>query len=377
MGLTVSYDYHTVGRVTDKQVSEMMHDLLLYASQLKDDGVFLDVSELMHLDEEHLKSVDDEFERRRNSKDFDNFEFNTKIVPEGMEWAMSGLVTSGRSITKKYKTYKRYKRGWDYREETHSIRPVEAWIFEIDVANGSEEARFGLIKYPKVITIKNPTYGWGDDNRTDEFIEVKTGLTGWHWKTFCKTQFAAHNGLVNFLRGHVGLIAFLDYIKKNTPLEVAVRDEGEFWDNRNVVQLAVEVKLWETMLGSLALSLAGRDDVESPMFEWNPYDNEPPEGFEMILDQGNLQSVLSFLVQLGKEERETMTSRRITNIQEVMFWWRLMAETILAQAQEEDAIGHAASHIRFVLDTYNGKRYDDLKDVSDFAEAVEEYKRVT
>ena len=117
---------------------------------------------------------------------------------------------------------------------------------------GSEWASFGLARYPSSIEV---TYSPRDDDRfirtikdgcstrwkfdwdrwerwlkqhghnrwncpEDEVFQqkrkIKTGLsTGWHYSTFCKTQYASNpdcGGIPNFIRCHLSVIHLLDRI---------------------------------------------------------------------------------------------------------------------------------------------------------------------
>lgn len=376
MGLTLSWNYHTVGRTSDKLVKDIMHNLLSYATQLKDEHVFTGVSELRHFDALDLKAIHDEIMRRRESNiPYDEFELNKDIIDPEWEWSLSLLMMAGRSVTRKYKMYKSWKGKWHYEVATHSAPPAEVWMFIIDVADGSEPATFALVKYPKTITVKNPAYPFGEGT-PEEFIEIPTGITGWHWKSFCKTQFASRNGILNFMRGHVGLVTFLDFVKKFTPLETEVSDDGNFWETRNLVNLSTEIQEWDEMLKGLASGFSEANST-SPIREWNPYDNEPPEGLEKLENQTELMSGLRLLVELSAKENERMKMHKITSVQDAMFWLRLMRPTLAEQAKEEDAVGFAANRILFILfNDWNGKRYEDV-DITSFVKAVDEYRKIT
>jgi hypothetical protein len=135
---------------------------------------------------------------------------------------------------------------------------------------GSESANFGLCLYPAEVeweytpeddlrfqskpkppkNARRPEdfwyrFDWKKWNRycmkhvgrhrwQEEFKEkrkVPTGLAGWHWRSFCKTQYASDpscGGIPNFLRCHISVITLLDRIAKIPGVKTTVEDEGRF-----------------------------------------------------------------------------------------------------------------------------------------------------
>src|SRR5688572_2241557 len=84
-------------------------------------------------------------------------------------------------------------------EHWAQVPPEHLIAFTVDPGDGCEPANFGLCRYPKTVL---------DNGR-----RVTTNLDGWHWWSFCKTQYASNpacGGLPNFLRCHVGLVRLLD-----------------------------------------------------------------------------------------------------------------------------------------------------------------------
>jgi hypothetical protein len=82
-----------------------------------------------------------------------------------------------------------------------SVKPIEAILFRTWPGEGCEEANFGLCRYPKRIAYNG------------RMIATRLG-TGWHWGSFCKTQYANEKGVMNFLRCHTLVVATLDYAKE-------------------------------------------------------------------------------------------------------------------------------------------------------------------
>ena len=142
------------------------------------------------------------------------------------------------------------------------VNPVRVVAFTIGPGAGCEPAEMGLCLYPAEIEWE---YKVQDDQRfqearpggiwqefshqkwsrycqrhhgmyrcLEEFTErrqVPTGLTGWRWGSFCKTQYASNpdcGGVANFLKCHIGLITLLDRMAKLPGLKVSLDDEGKF-----------------------------------------------------------------------------------------------------------------------------------------------------
>ena len=138
---------------------------------------------------------------------------------------------------------------------------------------GCEEANFGLCRYPATTMHQGK--------------RIQTGLSGWRWRSFCKTQYASDpscGGVENFLRCHLLVVAMLDKAKELGVLE-RVSDEGNFWEKRDVKALAEEVGSWNGMIAAFAGKLkdALGDGVQSPITEF--------ENFEQLEQAG--QSELS------------------------------------------------------------------------------------
>ena len=64
-------------------------------------------------------------------------------------------------------------------ERGYSVPPKRLIAFETSPGEGCEPANFGLCRYPSTVV--------GRDGRS-----IRTGLTGWRWRSFCKTQYASN-----------------------------------------------------------------------------------------------------------------------------------------------------------------------------------------
>jgi hypothetical protein len=101
------------------------------------------------------------------------------------------------------------------------VRPHLLICFTVRPGKGCEPAAFGFGKLP--------------------------AADRWQWSYSCCTQRASrpeHGGLENFLRCHQAIVALLDAIKRASLAEVAVRDDGGYWECRDPQKLAEAVQAW-------------------------------------------------------------------------------------------------------------------------------------
>ena len=135
---------------------------------------------------------------------------------------------------------------------------------------GCEPANFGLAVYPAVV----PTHDGG---------KVQTGLSGWSWGGFCKTQYASNpdcGGVENFLRCHLSVVRLLDHARELGFLG-EVLDEGDYWEKRNVKALAEEVGGWNSMIAGFVggmKDLVGGTDVKSEITQFPNFEHLEAEG---------------------------------------------------------------------------------------------------
>ena len=143
--------------------------------------------------------------------------------------------------------------GGEY-EHYVTVPPSHVIAFEAWPGDGCEPVNVGLCRYPGTIEVE------GGKRR-------RTGLSGWTWSSFCKTQYASnpeYGGVENFLRCHLSVVRLLDHAKSLGVLE-DVSDESEYWDKRDVKTLAKEVGEWNVQLAGFAGGLRDLlgDDVEA------------------------------------------------------------------------------------------------------------------
>jgi len=99
------------------------------------------------------------------------------------------------------------------------VTPNRLVAFSTSPGDGCEEANFGLAVYPRSVEVNGRS--------------IRTGLSGWSWSSFCKTQYAANvGGVANFLRCHLAIVALLDFARILGVLG-RVHDEGDYWDTRD------------------------------------------------------------------------------------------------------------------------------------------------
>jgi hypothetical protein len=125
--------------------------------------------------------------------------------------------------------------------KTYTFATPERMIaFSAWPGEGCEVANLGLAVYPQTIRVAKK--------------KLNTGLSGWSWASFCKTQYASNpeaGGIANFVRCHLTVVRLLDRAKEMGVL-AAVKDESNFWENRDVKALAETVGQWNTGLAGLA-----------------------------------------------------------------------------------------------------------------------------
>jgi hypothetical protein len=116
------------------------------------------------------------------------------------------------------------------------VPPLEGIAFTTNPGEGCEPANFGLCWYPVAVEQHGET--------------IPTGLDGWHWQSFCKTQYASdprEGGIENFLQCHLTIIRLLDRARDLGMLS-EVQDEGEFWEHRDVAKLVKTIGEWNRQI---------------------------------------------------------------------------------------------------------------------------------
>ena len=156
--------------------------------------------------------------------------------------------------------------------DTHySVKPKHIIAFSSDPGEGCETANFGLCLYPATILVPDPK---GRGNR-----RIQTGLKGWCWGSFCKTQYATRHGVDHFIRCHLSVIRLLDHAKELGILG-SVSDEGDYWEKRDVKALALEVGDWNEGVAALVGQLKDLlgDKVEAPITKFPDFEHLEAKG---------------------------------------------------------------------------------------------------
>ena len=160
------------------------------------------------------------------------------------------------------------------------VLPTRLIAFTAWPGEGCEESNFGLCQYPAEIV--DPRHG-----------KLKTRLAGWHWSSFCKTQYASDpkcGGLPNFLRCHLAVVALLDRARELGGLD-SVSDESGFWDHRKVEQLVKEIGSWNELIAAFGGKLKDviGDGVKMPISEFPNFERlelagqaQLPPGIEQL-----------------------------------------------------------------------------------------------
>jgi hypothetical protein len=136
----------------------------------------------------------------------------------------------------------------------YSVAPTHVIAFETVPGPGCEPANFGLCRYPAFLEVKEDKRYVSEQGSVRPEHRIRTGLSGWRWSSFCKTQYASNpdcGGVPNFLRCHLAVIKLLDQARSLDLLE-NVSDEGDFWEHRDGAALAREVGEWNQMIAAFA-----------------------------------------------------------------------------------------------------------------------------
>ncbi len=204
MGLTIHYQLHSDAD-TGKEARRLVEELRKRACDLP----FAEVGEVVEMkgDASHFDAHDRDYPHR---------------------WL---LIQAGQYVE---------------RDGVHyGVKPKHVIAFSADPGDGCEQANFGLCLYPAVLNIQDP--------RTGRPRRLRTGLKGWCWSSFCKTQYAsspAAGGVPNFLHCHLSVIRMLDHAKQLGIL-ANVSDEGDYWEKRDVKALVQEVGEWNEGMAGL------------------------------------------------------------------------------------------------------------------------------
>jgi len=233
MGLTINYDLKFSGTI--KEATAAVSALRQGALDLP----FQNVSEIVTF--------------KGNEADFKNSDRDDEF-----RWMKIQSSQYARTATTKH----------GYREMT--VAPLMIIGFATDPGEGCEEANFGLCRYPKTVKYEQRV--------------IRTGLSEWSWKFFCKTQYANNpecGGIENFLSCHLSVIALIDTAKELGLLSEASDDSG-YYETRNLKELVEEIADWDANIAGMTKAfsfLAGSEDMSAPIRQYR--------NFEELVTQAN------------------------------------------------------------------------------------------
>lgn len=150
------------------------------------------------------------------------------------------------------------------------VPAVSGYAFTVTLGEGSEPMRLGLCQYP--VRVPDPATGRSRVVRR----------TGWRLSSFCKTQYASLHGWENFLRCHTAAVDLLAALR-DLGLQVEIRDEGDYWPDRNVSALRRSLDQYNGTVAAFAglmkdASDEGRAPVQSPIFAHPQFERIEAEG---------------------------------------------------------------------------------------------------
>lgn len=111
------------------------------------------------------------------------------------------------------------------------------------------------------------------------------------WSSFCKTQYANDpvlGGWKHFARAHISVLAILEKMQQ-LGFKIDVKDEGEFWETRDLAVLAKEIGEYDACVAALAGMMkdaAGAEGmaVEAPITERSDFEHLEMRGQEQLGD---------------------------------------------------------------------------------------------
>jgi hypothetical protein len=148
------------------------------------------------------------------------------------------------------------------------VVPQRLFAFSTWPGEGCEAANLGLALYPGTVPGREGAFS--------------TGLSGWSWQSFCKTQYAANptaGGTTNFVRCHAAVIHLLDRAKALGILESA-QDEGHFWEKRDAKALVETVGQWNSQIAALVGVFKDQmpGDIVAPITEYPNFEHLEADG---------------------------------------------------------------------------------------------------
>lgn len=133
---------------------------------------------------------------------------------------------------------------------------LELAVFLMTVGEGAEPAIFGCAR---------PVPDSGPHEEHDQLR-----LNAWHWHGFSKTQYASSVSDEHFVSCHRRIVTVLDEAVR-LGFEVSVHDEGGYWEARSDEKLLAELHRWNRVMarfaGALHDAIGKKHAVEGEIFK--------------------------------------------------------------------------------------------------------------
>ena len=203
-------------------------------------------------------------------------EIMTQLRERALRYGMAGRVDAVPPLAEDSRAL-RWGRRWlsapvPGRPQSHyeaEVRPLEGFVLFVRPGIDCETLALGLCRYPSKVLVGGQ--------------ERRTGLGGWRWKRFCKTQFASLHGWEHFRRCHLAVLGLLDAARR-LGCRVTVFDEGEYWPGRNEAKLRRNVEEMNCAIAGAAGAMkdfdkaTGAAGVQSPIFAHPQFEHLEAKG---------------------------------------------------------------------------------------------------
>jgi len=198
-----------------------------------------------------------------------------------------------------------------HRQQFVSVPALE-WVgFSTMPGRGTETARFGLARFPKIFrpAPKQSQIVTATTQKFDGTIEpdpstsaepadeVVVDAKGWSsWYGWCKTQYAHRHGLDHFMHCHLALIKLLDHAKQIGILDY-VHDDGGYWESRSADVLVANLRENDRIVAAVVGALTDQigealDDngyvAIAPILDAPDFEHLEAEGRAILGDRAEL-----------------------------------------------------------------------------------------
>jgi hypothetical protein len=149
------------------------------------------------------------------------------------------------------------------------FEPLEGFVLFVRPGKDCETLALGLGRFPLTVFANGR---WR-----------RTGLGGWRWQGFCKTQFASLHGWEYFRRCHLAVIDLLNEAR-SLGCRVTVSDEGDYWPWRSEAKLRQNVEQMNCAIAGAAGAMrdfdkaTGAAAVQSPIFAHPQFEHLEAKG---------------------------------------------------------------------------------------------------